>query len=84
MIELSELLGRFKNIILSGELEKGAIQKTLKDILNLELKKEEIKIKNGTVFLNIKPLYKNEILLKKEKIINLHKSFPKSSIIDFR
>ena len=41
---------------------------------------KDIKIKNSTVYLNIKPIYKNEILLKKDKIfLKLKESLGKKS-----
>jgi hypothetical protein len=69
MIEIKDLLERFGNILLKEELKKEAIKEILSKAINFEIKKEDIKIKNGVVYLKIKPIYKNEIFLKKDQII---------------
>ncbi|MES2023465.1 MAG: hypothetical protein V4439_02165 [Patescibacteria group bacterium] len=69
MIEIKDLLLRFSNILLSEELKKQGIRDTICEVIGVEIKTEDIKIKNGTVFLNIKPIYKNEIFLKQDKIL---------------
>lgn len=68
MIEIKDLLARFDNILLSEEGKTESIRKIISEIIKTEIKSRDIKIKNGTVYLNIKPIYKNEILLKREEI----------------
>jgi len=68
MIEIKDLLARFNNILLSGEIKKSAIRDVLQKIIGVEIKPEDIKIKNNTIYLNIKPIYKNEIFIKQDKI----------------
>ncbi|MFA4975580.1 MAG: hypothetical protein WC839_02345 [Candidatus Paceibacterota bacterium] len=85
MIEIKDLLLRFNNLLISENFKINTIQKVLFDVLNLQIKNEDIKIKNNIVYLNIKPIYKNEILLKKEKILfelkeNLGKKAPENLI----
>ena len=69
MIEIKELLLRFGDILNNEEIKIETIREIISRVVNFQLKKEEIEIKNGTVFLNIKPIYKNEIYLKKENIL---------------
>jgi len=69
MIEIKDLLSKFSNTLLKEEMKKELIRETISKTINFQIKKENIKIKNGVVYLNIKPIYKNEILLKKDKII---------------
>jgi hypothetical protein len=69
MIELSQLLGKFEKLLSDGELGKEAVQKALKDAAGLEIPKEKINIRSGTIYLDIKPLYKNEILIKKDLVL---------------
>ena len=85
MIEIKGLLLRFNNLLLSEEIKKNSVADTLYDIVGLRVKLEDIKIKNNTVYLNIKPIYKNEIFLKKDKIDlkleeNLGRSRPRKVI----
>lgn len=71
MIEIKDLLIGLKNIVLAEEIKKEKIVLVLKTILKTEIKTEDVQIKNGVLFLNIKPLFKNEIFLKKEKILTM-------------
>lgn len=68
MIKIKDLLFRFKNIFLSEETKKVSIKNVLHQTVGLNIKSEDIRIKNNTIYLNIKPIYKSEIFLKKEEI----------------
>ncbi len=68
MIEIKDLLARWSNILLSGEAKKETVRGIISNIIGVPIKSEDIKLKNNTVYLNIKPIYKSEIFLKKEKI----------------
>jgi len=70
MIEIKDLLIRFDNILLSKEIEKNSIINVLYQVIGLQIKPKDIKIKNNIIYLNIKPIYKNEIFLKKEEIFS--------------
>lgn len=74
MIEIKDLLNRFSNIILSGETKKQVIKEALYEAVGILVSTKDITIKNNIVYLNIKPLYKNEIFLKKEKIFSVLKN----------
>jgi hypothetical protein len=85
MIEIKDLLLKFDNILLSEEFKKNSIINILNEITGLKIKLEDVKIKNNIVYLNIKPIYKNEILLKKDFIFlklkeTLDKKKPKNII----
>ena len=68
MIQIKDLLLRFQNLLLSEEIKIESVRQIISQIINVPLRKEDIKIKNNTVYLNIKPIFKNEILLKRDKI----------------
>jgi len=70
MIEIKDLLLKFGNILLKEEVKKDLIREIISKAINFEIKKEDIKIKNNVIYLNIKPIYKNEIFLKKDEIFN--------------
>jgi len=85
MIEIKDLLLKFNNILFSEEVKVESIRKIISEIIGLDIKKEDIKIKNNIIYLNIKPIYKNEILLKKDQIFlklkeNLGKKTPQNII----
>lgn len=83
MIELKDLLVRFSNILLSEEVKKESIRKTISEVIGVQIKNQDIKIKNNIIYLNIKPIYKNEVFLKQEQIFlrlkeNLGKKTPQN------
>lgn len=68
MIEIKDLLARFSNILLSEEVKKGIVVDVISKTIGVDIKSSDIKIKNNIVYLNIKPIYKNEIFFKKDLI----------------
>ncbi|MFA6177747.1 MAG: hypothetical protein WC694_02540 [Candidatus Paceibacterota bacterium] len=78
MIEIKDLLVRFSHILLGEEAKKEVIRKTISEIIKIEIKSQDIQIKNNIIYLNIKPIYKNEVFLKQEQILSkLETSFGK-------
>jgi hypothetical protein len=71
MIEIKDLLARFNTILASEEIKSASVASVLEQVIGVKVKKEDIKIKNNTVYLNIKPIYKNEIFLHKDRIDSL-------------
>jgi hypothetical protein len=85
MIEIKDLLLQFSSALFSEETKKEAVKNIISGIIKVPIERKDVKIKNGTVYLNIKPIYKNEIFLKKDKIfLELQKSFGKKSPQDVR
>lgn len=70
MIEIKDLLYRFNDLFLSEEIKKNSVINIFFDTIGLKIKPEDIKIKNNILYLNIKPIYKNEIYLKKDLIFS--------------
>ena len=76
MVEIKDLLSKFKNLLLSEEVKKQAVLNIISEVIKVKINPEDIRIKNNTIYLNIKPIYKNEILLKQEQIfLELNKFF---------
>jgi hypothetical protein len=75
MVEIKDLLGKFGDLLASSKDKKQAIKNAVFEATGIKLKEEEIQIKNGTVYLNVKPIYKNEVLLKRDKINSLLESY---------
>lgn len=85
MIEIKDLFLNIKKLLLSEEIRRNLIQETIQELLKIEIKAENIKIKNGVIFLKIKPLYKNEVFLRKEKILNkLEESLGEKKFFDIK
>lgn len=68
MIEIKDLLRKWDSVLTSGETKKESVRKIISEVIGIQIKKEDLEIKNNIIYLNIKPIYKNEILLKKDKI----------------
>lgn len=75
MIEIKDLLARWSHLLTGKEAQKETLRKILMDVLSIEISPEKIQIKNNTIYLDIKPIYKNQILIKKEEIFNKLKEF---------
>ena len=85
MIEIKDLLVRFNNILLGEEGKKEIIKKTIYEVIGIEIKKQEIEIKNNIIYLNIKPIYKNEIFIKKDEILSqLKQKLDKKAPLEIR
>jgi len=85
MIEIKDLLARFSVLLQNGEGKKELVRDVIKEATGIVIETKDIEFKNGTMFLNIKPIYKNEIFFKKEKIFSeLEKSLGKKAPSDFR
>ena len=55
------------------------------ELLKTEIKSEDIKVKNGVLILNIKPIYKSQILIKREEILEkIGNALGKKAPIDIR
>jgi len=79
MIEIKDLLAKFSNILLGEEGKKEIIRKIISEVIKIEIKSQDIEIKNNIIYLNIKPIYKNEIFIKQEQILSRFKeSFGKN------
>lgn len=80
MIEIKDLLSRFNNVLLSEELKREAVGNTISETIGIKINKQNIKIKNNTIYLDIKPIYKNEIFLKQDQIfLKMKELFGKKS-----
>jgi len=80
MIEIKDLLSRFNNIILSEEGKIKSIGRVISEIIGVKINPEDIKVKNNIIYLNIKPIYKSEILVKQSQIfLELRKLFNKKT-----
>lgn len=68
MIEVKDLLEKFSKLILSEEGKRNSVAQAISNVLRTDINPKDVRIKGNTVYLNIKPIFKNELLLKQEKI----------------
>ncbi|OGI59955.1 hypothetical protein A2814_01470 [Candidatus Nomurabacteria bacterium RIFCSPHIGHO2_01_FULL_38_19] len=71
MIAIKDLLANWSNALLSEELKIKAVNKVLQQVIGIKIENRDIQIKNNTVYLNVKPIYKNEIFINKKEITSL-------------
>jgi len=75
MIEIKDLLLKLDNLLVSEEIKKQSICDAIVSTTKIKLSLGDIKIKNNIVYLNIRPIYKNEVFIKKDLINSKIKEF---------
>jgi hypothetical protein len=85
MIELKELLLKSKNLLTKEGIKRELVRGLVSEVINFEIKKEEIEIKKNNIFLRLKPVYKNEVLLNQEKILlKIKETIGKDFLLKFK
>lgn len=69
MRSIQDLLERFKGILDTESSKKENIIEIIKDNTGIILTSKEVDVKAGKLFLKTKPIFRSEILLKKEKVM---------------
>ncbi len=69
MIEIKDLLLNFKNLLVSEEAKKEIIANVIKETTGIKIASENIDFKKGVLRLETKPIYRNEIFMKREQIL---------------
>jgi len=77
MKNISDFLGKFQIIISSDDDLKESIILAIKNTIGIVLNKKDLKVLGDTVFIKTSPVIKNEIFLKKEKIIKKINEIPR-------
>lgn len=70
MIEIKDLLSKWSHLLISEDVKKKSLLRVLKEVLDLDIDSNDLSIKNDVVYLNIKPIYRSQILIKREEIFN--------------
>lgn len=71
MLHLSECLGKFKNFGVKEAAVKKAAALAIENVLNMQIDIKDISIKSLTVKIKGKPVFKNELFLKKTLILEI-------------
>lgn len=84
-ISLSKLLDKYKNIVPTERIIREAVEKAIKETINIELERKDISYTKGVVYVNTSTLVKNKVYLNKEKILyNLRENLGKKAPKDIR
>ena len=68
MIEIRDLLAKWNTTLVSGEFKKESIRGAIRAVIGVDISTKDIEIKNNIIYLNLKPIYKSEIFLKKAEL----------------
>lgn len=71
MKEVSVFLEKFKNLLLTNKEIKDSVREVFFVVLKTEISYEQIKYKDGVIFIETTPVLKSEILIKKQEILDL-------------
>lgn len=84
MKNIGDFLSKFK-IIRSPRQNREEIVKLIKEIANIEINEDEIKISNKIVFIQSHPAIKNAIFLKKDFLLNqIKEKLPDVQVVDLK
>jgi hypothetical protein len=82
MFDIGKYLEKFKTLSFSRNYFKNIVVEAVKEFCKIEIDTKNINIKEGVVRVNERPIVKNEIFLKKEKILRLIKEKSQGKIWD--
>lgn len=82
MFDISQYLEKFKKLKNSKFFIRDLVVESIKKITNIYIDVKNINIKDGLVRLSDKPIIKNEIFIKKTKILEEINSKTEQKIID--
>jgi len=84
MFNISSYLEKFKKIYSTNLYFKETVIKAVKETTGIDVDKESINYKNGVLTLNVKPIQKSELFLKKKLILSRLNEKSSSKIVDLR
>ena len=85
MFNIQTFLERFKKITPPDAELRTHLSRAIKEVVGVDVAEVNIQIKNNIANLKIKPLYKSEIFIKKEKILAMmEKEIGKKILNDIR
>lgn len=72
-MHIAHFLEKFKNVGFKEFLFKEVVVEIVKKECNVPLSKEDVVLKNGTLFIKTSPAARNLIFIKKDRLIGLLK-----------
>jgi hypothetical protein len=70
MFNIGDYLEKFKKIGLSEQAFKETVSVSIKEVVGLEIKTDDLIFRNGELIINASPAVKNTLFIKKESILN--------------
>ncbi len=84
MFNISSYLEKFKQLYSENLYFKDTIVKVVKEVTNIDINKEAINYKKGILILNVKPILKSELFLKKSPLLKKFGEVIPNKITDLR
>jgi hypothetical protein len=69
MFNISQYLDKFKNAHTKAFLSKNGVISILLSVVGVKIERKDIDIRNGICFIVAQPMIKNQIYIKKQKIL---------------
>ncbi len=69
MFDIAKYLEKFKALSQSRDFLRNSVSEAVKEICNIEIDPKKIVVKDGIARISEKPIIKNEIFMKKQRIL---------------
>ncbi len=69
MFDIAKYLEKFKVMSQSRDFLRNSVAEAIKEICNIEINPQKIVVKEGIARISERPINKNEIFMKKQKIL---------------
>lgn len=76
MLQLSDLLARFKGISNTEKIKKEVAGQEITNMIGVPVTHQQITISKNTLILKVQPIIKSEVMLKKEELLQKIKNIP--------
>ncbi len=76
MLQLSDLLTRFKGISNTEKAKKELVGEEFRKIIGVPITHQQICISKNTLIFKVQPIIKSEMVLKKEELLQKIKTLP--------
>ena len=85
MFNISSYLGKVNSLLTHSVLNKEVVIEIVKEEVGIDIHSTDVDIRGGVIYFSVSPLYKNEIFLKRDLILQeLRRQIPQTPITEIR
>ena len=82
---ITQFFDKFKRMLSEGEMGRSVIVSTISKNTSIQIQSESIKVKGSVIYISGSPMLRNEVLMRKEKILKeLLEAIPHKRFTDIR
>lgn len=70
MLQIADLLARFKNLSNTEKAKKELVREVCRNIVGIDIPLDNISFSKNTIFIKTEPIIRTEIFLRKDSILN--------------